>query len=406
METSGAAVPLLASSAAPAQEEAPIENRDGVPPKQDLGVLRWLEENPEFDGRGVRVCVVDTGVDRRPPTSDLLHPALQATSTGRPKVVGYFNAKDGTEVDTGTVTHLEADSSLRASPADPRPSRARAGGRDLATRAHPVGGLPPRALEERLRVQRKRRAEAAGKETDGADPIFEVVVFRSGGEWTVVVDTDEDGQFGHERPVRDFSRRAVRGRPGPRLARTGDNHGSWRAHRHPAFRWLTGEVERHTRAFCGRLGFDLARIGRQFQRSWAVVSEPGQGVYRHHHPTAHVSCVYYLNGDGTGDTGMLRLFAPHRANELIPGMAVGFQGPIDPENPFNRGWVDIAPRAGLLVIFPSHTDHAVTGNEGGDLRLSISFDVYVSSSHRPGESPPEYMAPEPRYWDAFGKKTR
>ncbi len=187
---------------------------------------------------------------------------------------------------------------------------------------------------------------------------------------------------------------------------TGDINGVWQVHRHPSFRWLTAAVERHVRAFCGRLGFDPSAVAFQFQRSWPVVSEPGQGVGCHHHPNAHLSCVYYLNGDGSGDAGLLRLFPPHHANELVPDMAVGLGHPLGPDSPFNRPWIDIAPMAGLLVMFPARTDHEVTNNDSADLRFSISMDIHLSSPQEAGPNPPEYLAPDPRFWDAFGPVER
>jgi len=48
------------------------------------------------------------------------------------------------------------------------------------------------------------------------------------------------------------------------------------------------------------LGFKLEEIALFIQRSWPVVSEEGMVVGRHHHPNAHLSAVFYLNGDGSG----------------------------------------------------------------------------------------------------------
>jgi uncharacterized protein (TIGR02466 family) len=191
-----------------------------------------------------------------------------------------------------------------------------------------------------------------------------------------------------------------RSNPEETAAWTGDLNGVWQVHRHPAFQWLTRNVETHVRRFSSGLGFGADAVGFQFQRSWPVVSEGGQGVGPHHHPNAHISCVYYLNGDGSGDSGYLRIHTPHRVNELVPGMAVGYGGPIDAENPFNRPWIDIAPVAGLLVLFPARTDHSVTDNETDEPRISISYDIHVSAPGRSGH-PPEYLSPDPAQWDAF-----
>lgn len=190
--------------------------------------------------------------------------------------------------------------------------------------------------------------------------------------------------------------------PDPACAWTGDLHEAWQVHRLPSFSWLRRQVEIHSLAYIKALGFDLQKVGLWIQRSWPVVSEPGQVVGRHHHPTAHLSVVYYINGDGSGSSGSLRLYPPSQPNELVPGLAVGHDGPIHTAHPLNTPWVDLAPLAGLLVLFPSSTDHAVTANEQEeDFRISVSFDLYLSASLSPvaGAHPPEYLPPHPGHWD-------
>jgi hypothetical protein len=141
-----------------------------------------------------------------------------------------------------------------------------------------------------------------------------------------------------------------------------------------------------------------------------VLSELGQVVGRHHHPNAHLSGVYYLNGDGSGRSGCLRFFPPSQPNELVPGLAVGHGGPLhagsEAANRWNAPWHDIAPRAGLLLLFPAHLDHAVLANaDPDDFRFSISFDL-VLTAPRCGEgdgmaeasATAEYLAPHPSDW--------
>jgi hypothetical protein len=51
-------------------------------PIRDIGASLWLSENPTWDGRGVTIGIVDTGVS-------LDHPSLLTTSTGERKVVDW-----------------------------------------------------------------------------------------------------------------------------------------------------------------------------------------------------------------------------------------------------------------------------------------------------------------------------
>ena len=190
--------------------------------------------------------------------------------------------------------------------------------------------------------------------------------------------------------------------PDPGCAWTGDLNNVWQLQRHPLFEPLLAELFRHAWSYLEGLGFDRSRLALHLQRCWPVVSELGQVVGRHHHPNAHLSGVYYLNGDGSGRSGCLRFFPPGQSNELVPGLAVGHDGPIQTESDaacqWNAAWADVAPRAGLLLLFPARVDHAVLENEDpDDSRFSISFDLALTAPAGSPE-PPEYLAPHPSDW--------
>ena len=195
--------------------------------------------------------------------------------------------------------------------------------------------------------------------------------------------------------------------PDPGCAWTGDLNGVWQLHRHPTFAPLASAVAAQARVYLAQLGFTPEACALHLQRCWPVVSEPGQVVGRHHHPNAHLSAVYYLTGDGTGRCGVLRFWPQRQVNELVPGMAVGHQAPLSDHGGDRADWLavtaDVAPRAGLLVLFPAALEHAVLPNDDPDaLRCSISFDFVLTAPLMPaGQMPPEYLAPHPSQWTAI-----
>ena len=201
------------------------------------------------------------------------------------------------------------------------------------------------------------------------------------------------------------------GNPQQGCAWTGDLHGAGQLHRHPAFQPLLHRLGLEAAAYVEALGFDRRQVSLFLQRAWPVVSEAGQGIGRHHHPNAHLSAIYYLTGDGSGADGCLRLWPPRQANELVPGLAVGHGGPIAAEHPgaqaWNAPWWDVAPRAGLLVLFPASVDHGVLENgREEERRVSIAMDFCLTApAPAPGAAgveEAEYLAPHPGSWLEVG----
>jgi uncharacterized protein (TIGR02466 family) len=191
------------------------------------------------------------------------------------------------------------------------------------------------------------------------------------------------------------------GNPLEGCAWTGDLHGVHQVHRSPDAAWLLAQLRLQVGKYLEDLGFREGGVAVHIQRSWPVVSEPGQLVGRHHHPNAHISAVYHLNGDGSGRCGALRLFNPMALNELVPGMAVGSQGPLHPDARLNAAHHDIPALAGQLLLFPARLDHGVLENSSEEVRLSIAFDLVLSAPAGPCST--EYLPTHPSLWDPLSQ---
>ncbi len=199
----------------------------GQLPKQDLGVAGFLAEHPDYDGRGIRVAVLDTGIDPG-------HPFLQQTPQGGRKIVDWYDATTDGRLDTSLVAAAQ-DGRLtglsgrllelgdhRASDGDYRLGRIDAAflpgelrGRIAASRRqewergsrefreaslrreHDSGDAAPASL-------RQEEIAARWAEFDDPGPVYDLVLFDDGDGWRVVIDADEDGDLGEEQALRPF----------------------------------------------------------------------------------------------------------------------------------------------------------------------------------------------------------
>ena len=200
----------------------------GQLPKADLGVSDFLKTHPEWNGRGIRVAVLDTGVDPG-------HPLLQSTPDGRRKLVDWYDATTDGRIEVQAQVHAQNRQLYGLS------------GRQLSlgkwaveNRAYGLfrvdlpflpGNLQGRIKEARredwqkdgVRYQEARtRVESEGSslneeslaeteiarkwETfDDVGPVWDGIVFEEAGEWFVVIDNDEDGDLGEEPALQSFS---------------------------------------------------------------------------------------------------------------------------------------------------------------------------------------------------------
>lgn len=211
----------------------------GLLPKEETTALQFISQHPSWDGRGITVAILDTGVD-----PGAL--GLQSTSDGKPKVINCIDCSGSGDVSMGppqtpssTDPHSLTTSDgrlLRLNPQWINPSNQYRVGRKRAYE------LYPRGLKERVKEERKKNvtiatlaAEARLKEelnllmiSSPADstkiedlkarmaqlskmdkeedpgPIYDCLVWHDGTCWQAVVDTTETGDMSKSQPMTNY----------------------------------------------------------------------------------------------------------------------------------------------------------------------------------------------------------
>ena len=213
----------------------------GLLPKQETGALRFLQQNPDYDGRGVVVAVFDTGVD--PGAA-----GLQTTPDGKPKVIDMIDGTGSGDVDTSTVRKVKngvleglSGRQLRIDPAWKNPSGEFRVGVKCAWDFFPPRLIPSLKKERRERFELAQAATAeavrrqilawdtqhpspsdeqqperdelrtrleqlqqAAKNADDPGPLYDCVLFRDGDVWRAVIDTNEDADLGDETVLTNY----------------------------------------------------------------------------------------------------------------------------------------------------------------------------------------------------------
>ena len=101
---------------------------------------------------------------------------------------------------------------------------------------------------------------------------------------------------------------------------------------------------------------------------WSIINKKGSFNIQHNHPNAYLSSAYYVRHPEK--SGSIKFFDP-REQKSIRYPKIKKYGEL------SAATVEIAPKEGDLLIFPSYLYHAVAENLSEQDRIIISFNVDI-----------------------------
>jgi uncharacterized protein (TIGR02466 family) len=138
------------------------------------------------------------------------------------------------------------------------------------------------------------------------------------------------------------------------------------AWRDPDFGALADRLDAHVAAFQAELDFDLG--GRAIVRDhlWINILPEGGGHSGHIHPHSVISGSFYVAIPKGASA--IRFEDPRLARMMAAPPRKKRAG-LD-----NRSFVEVAPAAGMVLLWESWLRHEVAPNEAEEARISISFN--------------------------------
>ena len=143
-------------------------------------------------------------------------------------------------------------------------------------------------------------------------------------------------------------------------------------------RELRGKIDQGIQEYMKHLGVDMTKISMNITTSWVNRYARGDLTHQHHHSNSIISGVYYL--EDCDETAPIQF---HRAPGYVNLWPNTINLPIQQHNALNIDVVTVIPKAGELIMWPSHLAHSVPPNQSDTERHTIAFNTFVKGTLDP-----------------------
>ena len=116
------------------------------------------------------------------------------------------------------------------------------------------------------------------------------------------------------------------------------------------------------------LGWDNPSNEFKITSSWSIINKKGSSNNRHIHSNNYISAAYYVSApEGCGD---ILFYDPREAKVIRRPKSID-------KNSLSADVINVKPKEGLLVLFPSYLYHSVEENITDNERTVISFNLDI-----------------------------
>jgi uncharacterized protein (TIGR02466 family) len=160
---------------------------------------------------------------------------------------------------------------------------------------------------------------------------------------------------------------------------TGEYLGKSYLHNDQDFEIFFEQLKFHITEYLTKLGFASHKLSYHILKSWYVIISNLNGMNFHHHDSADLSFVYYV--DVPEDCANIRFLNQNFRNQNAIFNGIFISGDTrknfigDFNNPHVRHSHPFKPGNGKLLLFPSSLEHGIEDTDNSIKRYSIAGDI-------------------------------